>query len=299
MATPHVAGVAGLIATVFPDASPEKIKTRILANVDVIPALAGKVLSGGRLNAARALEDDSVAPGAPGSVLTTATWNSLEVAWTHSADDGLSGGPVAFSEVRWTDADGRAMAHRVKGGSVAAGNQASLPIMPSDKARDLEVQVVEIDNAANVSAPSTVQVQVPAARVAALTWVSDGKWGQVDTPDRPGVWTDSPMGNYAGRENSSLTSQPFRLEGKGSQLSFEARYRLEPGADAVEIEIREAGAPDWKSLHELTSYREWRRETVDLSDYDGKTVELRFRLHSDGARSEEGVYLDRIVVAGS
>ena len=113
------------------------------------------------------------------------------------------------------------------------------------------------------------------------------------------MWTDSPEGNYASRSNSSLTSKPFRLEGKNSQLTFETRYRIEPMGDAVELEIREAGSESWTRLNDYSSYREWQRESVDLSAYDGKTVELRFRLHSDSVQNEEGIYLDRICVAGA
>jgi hypothetical protein len=143
-------------------------------------------------------------------------------------------------------------------------------------------------------------VSVPAAKVANLEWAGEGTWSQIDLPGRQGVWTDNPAGNYADKANISLTSKPFRLEGRGSQLSFETRYRVDPTSDdGVEVEVREVGAKDWKGLEQLISYREWHRQSVDLSAYDGKTVELRFRLHSDSSKNEEGVYLDRISVAGA
>jgi subtilisin family serine protease len=298
MATPHVAGVAGLIATLYPDATPEQIKTRLLSNVDPVPALAGKVLTGGRLNAARALEDDSTPPSSPTQARAEARWNEIDLAWTHSADDGDAGGDVAFSEVRWTESDGRVVSHRQKGGASGSPAKTRLPLLPSADPRLLEVDLVQIDNVGNASLPARLQVSVPPARVADLDWVSDGKWARLDLPGRPGVWTDSPESNYGPREDSALTTRPFKLEGQGSLLSFETRYRIEPESDAVEVEILEAGGSQWKRLSELTSYREWHRQVVDLSPYDGKTVQLRFRLHSDSARSEEGIYLDRISVAG-
>lgn len=55
MATPHVAGVAALVKAQFPNATPAEIKQRLLGSVEVLPGLAGKVATGGRLNAARAL----------------------------------------------------------------------------------------------------------------------------------------------------------------------------------------------------------------------------------------------------
>ncbi|MBN1512802.1 MAG: S8 family serine peptidase, partial [Phycisphaerae bacterium] len=55
MATPHVAGVAALLKAVRPDAGPLQIKQWILDGVTPHPNLAGKVLTGGRLNAVEPL----------------------------------------------------------------------------------------------------------------------------------------------------------------------------------------------------------------------------------------------------
>ena len=56
MASPHVAGVAALISSVYPNLTVAQVKNDILSSVDVIPALQGKIISGGRLNAFRALQ---------------------------------------------------------------------------------------------------------------------------------------------------------------------------------------------------------------------------------------------------
>jgi thermitase len=55
MAAPQVSGVAGLILAAEPSISVEKLRERLLRSVDKIDALSGKVASGGRLNAAKAL----------------------------------------------------------------------------------------------------------------------------------------------------------------------------------------------------------------------------------------------------
>ncbi len=55
MAAPHVAGVAGLVCARFPNLTPAEVKHQILSSVDPIPALSGRTVTGGRLNAARAL----------------------------------------------------------------------------------------------------------------------------------------------------------------------------------------------------------------------------------------------------
>lgn len=55
MATPYVAGTAALILAIEPGLSVEKLRERILKSVDKIDSVNGKVESGGRLNAAKAL----------------------------------------------------------------------------------------------------------------------------------------------------------------------------------------------------------------------------------------------------
>jgi len=68
MATPFVAGIAGLMLAVNPSLSPAQLKSLIMQNVDKVPALNGKVKSGGRVNAEKA-----VAAARGGSPLPTAT----------------------------------------------------------------------------------------------------------------------------------------------------------------------------------------------------------------------------------
>lgn len=51
MATPEVAGVAALAWSVAPNATVAQIRSAILQGVDQLPSLAGKVATGGRLNA--------------------------------------------------------------------------------------------------------------------------------------------------------------------------------------------------------------------------------------------------------
>lgn len=55
MAAPQVAGVAALILANEPNLSVEKLRERILKAVDKVDSLNGKVSSGGRLNAAKAV----------------------------------------------------------------------------------------------------------------------------------------------------------------------------------------------------------------------------------------------------
>lgn len=297
MAAPHVTGVAGLIKTRFPEATPEQIKTRILANVDVVPGLNGKMVSGGRLNAARALEVDEIPPDAPPAGADEVTSHTAAIHWTHTADDGSSGAAATSTLIRWTDADGRDRRFQTGAGLPGTPGAAKLDLFPNSDARKLQFQVFQGDNVGNLSAPSVVEVTVPAAQVAALDWQTDGKWGQVNLPGRPAVWTDSPEGNYANNENSALTTKPFTVPANAPQLSFDTRHRLEPMSDGVDVEIT-TGDGKWKKLQDYTSYSEWKSEKIDLSAFAGKQAQLRFRIHSDSVKNDEGIYLDRICVAG-
>jgi uncharacterized repeat protein (TIGR01451 family) len=76
MATPHVTGVAGLVASLNPSFSPVDIKKAILNSVDQKSAFTGKVVSGGRLNAYGAVQ---YASGADLGVVETASANAVTV----------------------------------------------------------------------------------------------------------------------------------------------------------------------------------------------------------------------------
>jgi subtilisin family serine protease len=60
MATPVVAGVAALIVAENPRISVEQLKKRVLASADPIAALNGKIATGGRVNAAKAVGNNKL-----------------------------------------------------------------------------------------------------------------------------------------------------------------------------------------------------------------------------------------------
>ncbi|HBE54330.1 MAG TPA: hypothetical protein DDW76_37680, partial [Cyanobacteria bacterium UBA11369] len=73
MAAPHVTGVASLIWAQNPNLTAQQVKERLLASVDPIAALNGKTVTGGRLNAFKALLD----PGK--GAISGIKWNDLDV----------------------------------------------------------------------------------------------------------------------------------------------------------------------------------------------------------------------------
>ena len=117
MASPHAAGVAGLVMAALPQLSISEVKARIMNSVDPIPSLAGRTVSGGRLNAARAvgsttvLTDSCASENCSPTEVTdlfvdagAATPTSITLRWTATGDDGNSGNAY-LTEVRYSTAE--------------------------------------------------------------------------------------------------------------------------------------------------------------------------------------------------
>jgi subtilisin family serine protease len=113
MASPHVAGVAALVMAYSPGMSILEVKAIILGSVDPNASLKGITVTGGRLNALRAigieppLPDDIKAPAAVKdltlSVLSPPTYDSITLSWTATGDDdGLIGGPAYLYDMRYS-----------------------------------------------------------------------------------------------------------------------------------------------------------------------------------------------------
>jgi subtilisin family serine protease/methionine-rich copper-binding protein CopC len=62
MATPHVTGVVALVRGQHPEWTYQQVISKILGSVDAVPSLQGKMVTGGRLNAAAAVTADITGP---------------------------------------------------------------------------------------------------------------------------------------------------------------------------------------------------------------------------------------------
>lgn len=120
MATPHVSGAVSLFWSKYPSASYADVKARMLAAVDTIPALLGKTVSGGRLNAFKMLAGpDTTLPSAVGDLAATnPSSNAMTLTWTAPGDDGTSGTASAY-DLRYSlspiEANNFSAATRVQG----------------------------------------------------------------------------------------------------------------------------------------------------------------------------------------
>ncbi len=88
MATPHVAGLAALIWAENAGLSHDQVKDRILNGVDVLPALTGKLLMAGRINANNSINPPAGQPDGPSDLqAVSASASRMDLDWTDHASD--------------------------------------------------------------------------------------------------------------------------------------------------------------------------------------------------------------------
>ena len=102
MACAVVSGAACLLWSRAPYMTDTDVKAALMASVDRLPALDGRVKSGGRINLQRLVSTvDAVAPAPVTTLAVEATAsNAIDLAWTASGDDGSSGTASAY-ELRY------------------------------------------------------------------------------------------------------------------------------------------------------------------------------------------------------
>jgi carboxypeptidase T len=127
--------------------------------------------------------------------------------------------------------------------------------------------------------------------------------------------TDSPIGDYNGNENKSVrVTTPIDLSNAlNATLSFYARWALEPNYDFVQVEASTNGGGSWTPLCGTytvpgSAFQEldeplyegfqlsWVKEEIDLADYLGSNILIRFQLVSDGFQEYDGFYFDDVLV---
>jgi len=119
--------------------------------------------------------------------------------------------------------------------------------------------------------------------------------------------TDSPVGNYSPNSNKSLTlKKSYDLtQHTKVELQFFAKVFVDP-TDTVYVEATRNGI-EWAAIKTLTgidnAFGGPAKYTARFDAFTGAgsdSVRLRFRLKSDGANQEDGIYVDDIeIVTGS
>jgi len=97
-------------------------------------------------------------------------------------------------------------------------------------------------------------------------------------------------------ENDAYLVSPYFVVPPESSLSFWHLYSLETNWDFAFVEI-DNGSNWWKILDKFTGTQSsWVKKVYSLSSYSGQTVRIRFRFISDYSITQEGWYVDDVLV---
>jgi subtilisin family serine protease len=313
MATPHVAGVAALIKAAFPEATADQIKARIMDTADQVPSLAGKSVTGGRVNANNALEIDTVAPNAATNLtLTSVGQQTVQVNFDAAGDDGDVGAAKRY-ELRYAEQpivseEDWSMALRAKTAVTVEGSTVNAVITGLNFNSRGFIAVKAIDNVGNVGPiSSSLPFAVTAVRAimqnTAETMdgvVADAPWGLQSIASTNGsAFSDSPVSNYMNDINISLTLPPVAPVGDSATLVISTEYALESGYDFGYVEASTNGGTTWVQLDRITGTTSgWTQLAYDLTGKIDGTASLliRFRLTTDSSISADGWKIDNITV---
>ena len=228
MATPHVAGAAALVFAVHPDWSARQVKQALLDGADRIPALAGKAVTGGRLDAAASLAlsrpDTDEAPGAPTGLAAAAGDTQVALEW----DDGPDGDVVGYRVYAAAGADGFLQ--------VGAPSASSHLVRGLSDGVPVRFRVAAVDRAGNVSPFSETVTATPRPAPAAPAPVPAAASPVTATPSAPApvpvvAAPSSPLAPRAAEPTLSglaLTGRVRACRGCASR----ARLRFTLAADA-------------------------------------------------------------------
>lgn len=142
-----------------------------------------------------------------------------------------------------------------------------------------------------------------------------GNWGlySMFPYSAPYSLADSPLGNYANNANNSISLiESVSLENASvAVLNYYARWRIEAGYDYVQVKISTNNGQTWTPLAgkytKLGTNNQafgqplydgivgsWVREEINISQYAGQNVKLRFTLRSDGNTIADGFFFDNL-----
>lgn len=142
-------------------------------------------------------------------------------------------------------------------------------------------------------------------------WSTTGTWGITTTHygSAPSSVTDSPAGNYNNYVNMRMdTRNSIDLRNvQTAYLTFKARWNIEVDNDYVQLTIVKNGVeyPVCGVYSRVNSsgrivydgnQSAWINEQVNLSDFLGSEITLRFRMKSNGSITNDGFYLDDVAI---
>ena len=133
-------------------------------------------------------------------------------------------------------------------------------------------------------------------------WNLTGSWGLTSQHYHSPFHslTDSPNGEYSNNVDSYAEyAHPIVLDSiTTAGITYYTRYEIEDGYDFAYFEISRDHV-NWQTLRSYTDTQSaWIADTVDLSDYIGDTVYIRFHFTSDYSVTYDGFYVDDVKLFG-
>ncbi|MBI2281363.1 MAG: immune inhibitor A [Bacteroidetes bacterium] len=195
----------------------------------------------------------------------------------------------------------------------------SYSLSPSIVSGDLITYVITVDNGLftindTITKTFGTQQTIFSDNANNLTnWVVSQTWGTTNSTfySPSSSITDSPTGNYSDGVNKTITlSNPIDLTNViSANLSFYAKWAIEAGWDYVQVEVSTDNGATWepqcgKYTHAGSADQDfnkplydgfqssWVLEEIDLSQYLGQNIKIRFQIVSDGGVTEDGFYFD-------
>jgi len=310
MATPHVAGAAALIKSVYPEFKYQSILDRLYSGVDIQSRLKSKIGSSGRINVANSIEKDEVPPNAVSVLsLDKKEFMAVEVSWQAAGDDedkGLashytlrySDRPI-IGEKDWLEANegsyvftGTKQQPKARLGGLRFNYRGYLSIRASDNVGNL--------GPVGESLPFTTKdVDVLYQNLAdSMTGVrASGSWNIESLESRNGmVFSDSPNSKYADSSESYLQFGPISLTvGNEVGVSFFTKTALEKGYDFAFVEVSFDQGNAWTQVDLITGFKAWDHRIKYLNAQSDQML-VRFRMKTDKDLNEDGWFLDDIMV---
>lgn len=153
-------------------------------------------------------------------------------------------------------------------------------------------------------------------------WHTGAAWGLETTVEHTSVASDSPGGNYEERReaNALTVREPISLVGfTAADLFFDASYAVEGRNHTAFVQVLREGGIEWRDADcdELQlpfesaspirnrfrgDMREWRRYRVNLDEYLGSEISVRFVVEAYNSQwhyTFDGIRIDDIEVVGA
>lgn len=280
---------------------------------DVITALVGKTVTGGRVNAFNALENDTIAPGSiSGLGISDVGTTSVSLSWAGAGDDAdvgqakryevrLSSQPIT-DEAAWNSATKVSAQFSIGQDNFIAATINGIAFNSSGY-----LAVKAADNVGNVG-PLSESLSFAVRQVAKVVEnaadsmdgiVADATWGiQVDAGTQATSFSDSPDRLYANDTNVAMTMDTINVDTADVTLSLRLAYDFEAAYDFGFIEISTDDGSTWSELDKVSGASGWKTNMYSLSSKLGeaRSFKLRFRVTSDFSIEKDGWQLDDITI---